>query len=88
MTSQEKQIKFHRLLHTIRSHYTDGQHTYGQCGKRCGNAARGGGTCKFCAEKEMAELIDNEYVANKIHNLIAYQAEAVYTALDIIRGDK
>ena len=85
--TQEKISQFHNLLYIIRSHYTDGGHTYGQCVNKCGNSARGGGTCKFCAEKEMAELIDNEYIASKIHNLIAYQAEAISSALDILEKE-
>ena len=79
-----KESEFNNLLYIIRSHYTNGIHTYGQCVNKCGNSARGGGSCKFCAEKEIAKLIDNEYIANKIHNFIQYQAEAIASALDII----
>ena len=63
-----KEQKFHSALLHLRRNYSHGASTYGNCCvDNCKNNARGSGKCAEHLEAEIAEILGDKSLANKIH---------------------
>jgi len=80
-----KQQQFDGLLHDLRLNYSHDSGTVRQCATTgCNKFAADTGLCSNCIEAEIAELLDDPFIADSIHILTRLTDRAVDRALNAI----